>query len=444
MAHAASAFYVSGYNKSAILTIDGWGDSGTTMIATGHGTRIDKLLEVPYPHSLGGLYSAITEYLGFRSNSDEYKVMGMAAYGQPEYYDFFKDLIQFTNKGGFRLNMEYLSYHTHGHRKWYSDNLVKKLGPARQYKDELTARHKNIAASIQKAVEDAIVTLAKTAQQLTGSKRLCYAGGVALNCLANRRILRETPFTDLFIQPVANDAGTSLGAALLLHYRLNPEAERTFVWHHSYWGPQFDDREHLAALERSGLQHTRKENVAQYTAARIAAGNVVGWFQGRMEVGPRALGNRSLLADPRRPEMKELLNIRVKKREEFRPFAPSILEEAANEYFELHGALSPYMIMVGDVHPDKKAVIPAVTHVDGTARVHTVSKITNPRYWQLIDEFRKLTGVPVVLNTSFNENEPIVCTPEQAIECFRRTRIDTLVLGDHVVERAEAAARTAA
>lgn len=437
MAHAASAYYVSGYESAAVLTIDGWGDRATTMISVARGNYLEKLMEVAYPHSLGGLYSTVTEYLGFRANSDEYKVMGMAAYGKPEYYEFFKEMIHFESDGSFRLDLRYLSYHTHGQRRWYSDQMVAALGPARQRHDSLDQRHKDIAASLQLVTEEAVLELAKSAKRLTGESKLCYAGGVALNCLANRRILRETEFSDLFVQPVSNDAGTSLGSALLRHFQRNPDAKRDFVWKHNYWGPEFSDAECRSALETSGLKFKAVDDVAKYTAKRIADGNVIGWFQGRMEAGPRALGNRSLLADPRRADMKDLLNLRVKKREEFRPFAPSILEERATEFFDLAGGDSPYMIMIGYVHPEKRSVIPAITHVDNTARVHTVSKSTNPKYWQLIYEMGELTGVPILLNTSFNENEPIVATPTEAIACFQRTRIDTLVLGNFVVERSE-------
>jgi len=279
-----------------------------------------------------------------------------------------------------------------------------------------------------------VVKIAQGAHELTGCDTLCYTGGVALNCLANRRIVTETAFRELFIQPVANDAGTSLGSAFYVHFELDPAAPRRFVWDSPYWGPAFDRAACQTALAAAGLEFAWCEDVEARIARAIADGRVVGWFQGRMEAGPRALGNRSLLADPRRADMKDILNVRVKKREEFRPFAPSVLAERAHEFFAIN-APSPYMIMVGQVHADKKAVIPAVVHADGTARVHTVSREANPKYWRLIAEFDKLTGVPILLNTSFNENEPIVCTPEEAIACFKRTQIDTLVLDNFVVNR---------
>jgi carbamoyltransferase len=434
LAHAASSYLISVYDSAAALSIDGWGDRASTLTARGRGNTLTKLAEVRYPHSLGGLYSAVTQYLGFRALYDEYKVMGMAAFGKPTYYDAFKKMIRFTRLGIFNLDVDYISYHTHGHAKWYSDKFVKTFGPAVQNKDEFSQRTADIAASVQKTIEDVIVRLACDAHELTGESTLCYTGGVALNCLANRRLLSETPFKNVFIQPVANDAGTSLGAAFYVHFKLNPVAARRFVWESPYWGPAFNDGQCRKALEISGLSYRHTHSIEVEVAQLIAAGKVVGWFQGRMEAGPRALGNRSLLADPRRSEMKDLLNLRVKKREEFRPFAPSVLEERASEFFDIREP-SPYMIMVGNVRDDKKALIPAVTHIDGTARVHTVSREVNPRYWSLIAEFGKHTGVPVLLNTSFNENEPIVCTPPEAIACFLRTRIDVLALGNFLVER---------
>jgi carbamoyltransferase len=434
LAHAASSFLISKYDRAAVLSIDGWGDRASTLIAHGRGNILTKRAEVKYPHSLGGLYSAVTQYLGFRTNSDEYKVMGMAAFGRPEYYDAFKKMIRFTGPGQFELDLDYFAYHTHGHSKWYSDKFVETFGPAATNKNDFSLRAANIAASVQQVVEEAILQLARDARELTGESRLCYTGGVALNCLANRRILGDVPSGHLFIQPVANDAGTSLGAAVYLHFHLHPNAPRRFVWESPYWGPAFDQEQCRAALDRSGLPYRASEAIHADVARRIAEGKVVGWFQGRMEAGPRALGNRSLLADPRRGDMKDLLNIRVKKREEFRPFAPSVLEERAAEFFDLEEA-SPYMIMVANVRIDKRSIIPAVTHVDGTARVHTVNRGTNPAYWALIDAFGKITGVPVLLNTSFNENEPIVCTPDEAIGCFRRTQIDVLALGNFIVDR---------
>jgi len=436
LAHCASAFYVSEFPRAAVLSIDAWGDRSTTMIARGDGNTISPLMDVRFPHSLGGLYSAVTEYLGFRANSDEYKVMGLSAFGSPEYYGFFRDMVRFKPDGTFTLDMKYLSYQTHGPRQWFSPEMVAALGPSRKRNEPMKERHKNIAASVQMVLEESVVRLARKAFELTESGNLCYAGGVAFNCVANRRLLRETPFKNLFIQPVAGDSGTSLGAALHVHYALHPGAPRSFVWPHSYWGPSFSDDACKQALEAGGVKFERRDDIVRYAARRIADGGIIGWFQGRMEVGPRALGNRSLLADPRRLDIKDLLNERVKKRESFRPFAPSILDERAHEYFDLDGK-SPYMIMVADVFARKREIIPAVTHVDGTARVHTVNREVNPLYWDLIHEFADLTGVPILLNTSFNENEPIVCTPTEAVNCFKRTRIDTLVLGKYVVERSQ-------
>ncbi len=388
------------------------------------------------PHSLGHLYAAFTDYLGFMPFFDEWKVMGMSAYGQERYRMLFDDILRLT-PDGFRLNLEYFSFHTHGQRQWTSKKVLKVLGPKRAVKAEYDQRCFDIACSLQKAVERAGVHLANVLYARTKNKALCVTGGVALNCLMNKAIVEQTPFEEFFFQPVASDAGTSLGSALYYYHQVLKKPRR-FVFEHPYWGPEFSNEKIEEVLRAENLVYHRETNIARATAEKIAQGKIVGWFQGRMEAGPRALGCRSIVVDPRDPGMKDRLNARVKKREHFRPFAPSVIEEKASEYFILpKGQPSPYMILIADVVEGKKKVIPAVTHNDGTARFHTVRRATNPRYWDLINEFGKITGVPVLLNTSFNENEPIVCTPLDAVRCFLRTEFDVLSIGDFLVLKEE-------
>lgn len=434
MAHAASAFYVSEFDHSAIVTIDGIGETATGIIAEGKGTHIKKIEEISFPQSLGFFYAAMTQYLGFRANSDEYKVMGLSAYGEPEFYDEFKKIVRPKDKGRYKMDLSYFRYQYSGNRGFmFSPKLEKKFGPARKPIGEVNSRYKNIASSIQKLLEDICLDIVNHASTLVKSKNLCMAGGVTLNCLMNRRVLKESRFENLFIQPAANDAGNSLGSALHTAI-LTDRNERESIMKHAYWGPEFSDNEIETTLKNNHLKYDRVNDVARQTAAYIADGKIVGWFQGRMEFGPRALGNRSIVIDPRRKEMKDILNLRVKKREEFRPFAPSVLEEFSSSYFDLD-VPSPYMLLIAKVHPDRRNDIPAVTHVDGTSRIQTVSKQTNPLYWELINEFNKLTGVPVILNTSFNENEPIVCTPDEAVNCFLKTQFDVLTIGNFIVSK---------
>ncbi len=433
LCHAGSAFLPSPFEEAAILTIDGRGETATTMLAVGRGHKIEVIKEIKVPHSLGHLYAAITDHLGFKPFFDEWKVMGMAAYGKDTYVTDFNDFLRFTDDGGFRLNLDFFMFHTHGRSAWLSDRFVKRCGPKRSASDPYEQRHFDIAYALQSLVEKTGTHIANALYRRTGLKNLCMTGGVVLNCLMNKKIVEKTPFENFFFQPIANDAGTSLGSALYYHHHFSNNTRR-YQLQSVYLGSEFDNEEIEKVFTDKQLRYLKSENIAKETAQYIAQGNIVGWFQGRMEAGPRALGNRSIVVDPTNPAMKDRLNERVKKREFFRPFAPSVLEEKVEEYFIMpKKQTSPYMILVGDVREDKRNIIPAVTHADGTARVHTVNKNINPLYWKLIYEFEKITGVPVILNTSFNENEPIVCKPEEAVDCFLRTDFDVLAIGDFLV-----------
>jgi carbamoyltransferase len=432
LCHAASAFLISEFDEAAILTVDGRGESTSTMMSVGKGSKITKLREIAVPHSLGHLYASMTDHLGFKPFFDEWKVMGMSAYGKDTYVKDFADMIRFDDDGVYRLNLEYFSFHTHGQTKWLSEKFLAKFGPKRARGDEYTQHYYDLAYALQKLVETAGVRLARHMYATTGLPNLCMAGGVVLNCLMNREIVAHTGFENFFFQPIANDAGTSLGSALY-HYHSSGDRPRDFVFDNVYWGPEFTDDEIEAALQSHAVKYHKTLHVAAETARHIADGKIVGWFQGRMESGPRALGNRSITTDPTRPDMKDKLNARVKRREGFRPFAPSVLEEKWQEYFTMpKNQPSPYMILIGDVIEGWKKKLPAITHVDGTARVHTVSRKVNPRYHELISEFEKISGVPVLLNTSFNENEPIVCGPDDAVRCFLRTEFDVLAIGNFI------------
>ena len=445
-AHMASAFLVSGFDKAAILSIDGFGDFISTMWGYGEGNRIEVLGQIEYPHSVGIVYTATSQYLGFPKYGDEGKVMGLAPYGKPRYLDHFREIVQTDGGGRFKLNLDYFLHHSEGvEMTWdegsptigriFSDKFIETFGPARQKPEPLTSHHEDVAASLQARLEEVGFHVLKHLHEKTGSKRLALAGGVAFNSVMNGKILLNTPFEEVYVQPAAGDAGTALGVCYWIENVLL-QRPRVFVMDHAYTGPEYQNGRIDSVVRSSGLKHRvlDEAELSRTAAQAIADGKIVGWFQGRMEFGPRALGNRSIVVDPRRPDMKDILNARIKKREPFRPFAPSILEERVGEYFEqTHPA--PTMLMVYQIRPEKRAVIPAVTHVDGSGRLQTVSRDTNPRYHQLITDFEQLTGVPVVLNTSFNEDEPIVCTPEHAIDCFQRTRMDVLFLGNYIVER---------
>jgi carbamoyltransferase len=433
LSHAASAVLVSPYASAAIMTLDLCGEDCTTLIAHGAGRHIKVLKRTYLPHSLGIFYAALTQFLGYRANADEYKVMGLAAYGRPRFTDIFAAMVR-VDHGTLALDPSWFAFHLGG-LSCYSQRFAEALGPPRSDERDLEAeRYQDIAASGQDVLEDRILALARWCRAQTGEDRLCLAGGVALNAAANGRILEERIFRDVWVQPAASDAGCSLGIPFYIwHERLGNA--RCFVMQHASWGPEYSEPEMREAIRAAGLRVQRVDDVERRTAELVADGNVVGWFQGRMEWGPRALGNRSILADPRRADMKEMLNEKVKFREPYRPFAPSVLEEDAGKYFHVTGA-SPFMTVVCRVRSDRAAGIPAVTHVDGTARIQTVSRAHNPRYWALLAEFKALTGVPLLLNTSFNRNgEPIVCTPEDAVTCFLGTAIDVLVMGNFICLR---------
>jgi carbamoyltransferase len=455
-AHLASTFFVSPFERAAVLSADGLGDFASTMWGSGSGKRIDIADAIAFPHSLGLYYTAVTQYLGFLKFGDEYKVMGLAAYGEPERLEAFRDIVRFDANGngnGFRLGLEYFVHHRTGPEmswaeadrtptlgKLFSEQMSHKLGLARSPDEPLEERHRNLAASLQARLEEVYLGMLRKLAKATGLKSICLAGGVAFNCVANGKIFERTPFEQVYVQPAAGDAGLAVGAAYYVwHQKLrNP---RSFVMDHAYWGPGYSSEEIRAAMESSGIagkgyvvEELPEQQLARRAAAIVADGKILGWFQGRAEWGPRALGNRSIVADPRRADMKEILNQRIKHREIFRPFAPSILAEATGEWFEKSHP-SPFMTLAYAVRSEKRALIPAPTHVDGTGRLQTVTKEANRKYYALISAFRDLTGVPVVLNTSFNDNEPIVCRPEEAIDCFLRTKMDALVLGDFLVTR---------
>jgi carbamoyltransferase len=432
--HAASAFFVSPYNKAAVLTIDAYGDDITHQFFVGDGNKLRSISKTLFPHSMGQVYAAVTQYLGYRANSDEWKVMGLAAYGESEYYDKFREIIRFDrDKGELRFDLDYFTYYIWNPRR-YSELFVETFGPERHAEDELTKRHINIAASFQKRVEDVVLEMCKYLKKKTALKAICLAGGVAMNSKMNGRIAEESGFSDVWVQPSADDAGCSLGACFYYWNQVLGK-KRKFIMEHDYWGPGFSDEEIKGALNDSLVAYEYMDNPEKEAARSIAENKVIGWFQGRMEFGQRALGNRSILADARDPGMKDKINKLIKHREWYRPFAPSVLEEYQSDYFEIDSP-SPFMQKVYTVRKNKRGVIPAVVHKDGTGRVQTVTKDANGRYWKLIDEFRKITGVPVVLDTSFNDNdEPIVCTPKDAIRSFFGTGIHELYIGNYRVSK---------
>ena len=444
-AHVASAFLVSPFEDAAVLSADGFGDFTSTMLAVGRGSSYTVLDRVLFPHSLGIFYTAVTQWLGFPHYGDEGKVMGLAPYGRPEAMDEMRQIVKLDGPL-FELDLQFFTHHDEGvDMTWdggsptigriFSPELERLLGPAREPGSELTAQHENVAASMQKMLEEAYLHLVATLWERTGIPRLCLAGGVALNAVANGRIRPETPFDEVYVQPAAGDSGTALGAAYAVWNNVlgKPRGKAML---HAYTGPEYDDAACATALADAGLRSERLDDDRLYAvvAEHIAAGDVVGWFQGRMEFGPRALGNRSIVADPRRDDMKDILNARIKQREPFRPFAPSILAERTGEWYE-QDYTSPFMVLVYKTRADKRELVPAVNHVDDTGRVQTVEASQSPRYRRLIEEFDRLTGVPILLNTSFNENEPIVMTPADAVACFQKTQMDVLALGNHVVRR---------
>jgi carbamoyltransferase len=433
-AHAASAFLVSPFDKAALLSIDYVGEWNATWTGFGEGTKIRAIDAESYPHSLGVFYTAITDYLGFARASDEYKVMGLASYGEPEFLDTFREIVRVSANGSYRLDLSWFKCHYMPGpvAGYFSDKFVAKFGVPRKKGEEITVRHKNIAASAQRVLEEAVLALANRIHKQTGESRLCMAGGVALNCSMNGRLLRESPFKEIFIQPAAGDDGIAIGGAMQLHHALTG-AGRGFELKDPRLGPEYTSEQIQRSLDLAKLPYEKPASITGRTAELLAQGMIVGWYQGRMEFGPRALGARSILADPTRQDMKDLINKYVKHREEFRPFAPSCLEEHASEYFE-GCTRSPFMLFTYKVKPDQRDRVPAITHIDGTARVQTVSSEVTPEYHALIRAFERLRGVPMVLNTSFNVmGEPIVNTPEDAVRCFYSTGMDALAIGDFVL-----------
>ncbi|MCH7960034.1 MAG: carbamoyltransferase [Candidatus Hydrogenedentes bacterium] len=435
-AHAASAFLVSPFDSAALLSIDYIGEMTSTWAGVGQGTTLTPLKEIRYPHSLGVFYSAITDYLGFLRASDEYKVMGLASYGEPEFYDDFRAIVREHGKHWYKMDLSWMAYHhVPGSRNGYfSNKFLKRFGPPREKGEPVEERHRNIAASAQKILEETVLRMLRHLHQIAKSDNLCLAGGVALNCAMNGRVLRESPFESVFVQPASGDDGIAIGAAYQLHHRMTGQP-RSFVMRDACIGPEHSNEEIRRYLEQVKIPFETPENYEARVAELIAEGNIVGWYQGRMEYGPRALGARSILADPTRPEMKDMINKHVKHREEFRPFAPSCLEEKAGAYFEDCNE-SPFMLFVYPVIEEMRDEVPSVTHVDGTSRVQTVSEERQPQFYRLISEFERLKEVPMILNTSFNVmGEPIVNTPAQAVRCFYSTGMDALAIGDCIVTK---------
>ena len=465
LSHAASSFYCSPFKESAILTVDGVGEWTTATIGIGRGTDIQLVKEIKFPHSLGLLYSAFTAFLGFEVNEGEYKVMGMAPFGQPKYVEQVYEVVNVDEEGGFELDMDYFSFH-YSSEKTFTKKFEKLFGTPRDPKaefftdasgypsyfgekpdnyDEIAKANQyyaDIAASIQVVTEQIVVKMANYAYQITGLKHLCMAGGVALNSVANRKILSQTPFEEIYIQPAAGDGGASTGAALYGYHGILGKP-RNFVMEHAYWGEEHSPADVYEFLTENNIPYELIENedkLLERVADSIQNGKVIGWHQGRFEYGPRALGNRSILADPRSHEMKDIVNVKIKFREPFRPFAPSILVDRAGEYFDLEEPEKHYparfMLYVTDVIEDKRAVLPAITHVDGTGRLQTVRQDTNPKYYKLIETFGDATGIPVLLNTSFNlKGEPVVNTPAEAFNSFSASGMDLLVLGNYLVTK---------
>ena len=435
-AHAASAYYCSGFDRSAILIIDGSGEVDSTSSFMGEGVEItpNPRLHYTIPDSLGWFYAGMTEYLGFKPYNDEGKIMGLAPYGRPDGEIAAKlDKIVLPAAGGYRVDPSYLMLGMHTYGKYFSDRMVELLGPPRSRESALEAVHENVAFEVQRKLEETATALVERLLDQLGVDRLCVAGGVCMNCKMNGVLLANPRVAEMFVQPVSSDAGTALGAALALSARLGEDPR--FLMEHAYWGPGYSDEAIRKVLDEYKLPYRKVDDIEREAARLLADGKIVGWFQGRMEMGARALGNRSILADPRRAEMKDKLNREVKHREAFRPFAPSMLDGAAADFLE-NAVRSPFMIKAFTVRPEKKDLIPAVVHVDGTVRPQTVKKDVNPRYWKLIKEFEAITGIPVVLNTSFNvRGEPILCSPGDAVRCFYGTGMDVLAIGDYLLTK---------
>ena len=457
LCHLASAFLVSPYDKAVAVSVDGFGDFSSAAWGLGEGGKLAVEGRVYFPHSLGVFYEAMTQFIGFPHYGDEYKVMGLAPYGQPTLVDKMKEIVRLKDDGTFALNLRYFRHASgeganyqvkegipSGGRLW-SDALRELLGPPRDAAAPLEDHHRDIARSAQVTYENAFFNLLTVLHKRYRTDAVVLAGGCAYNSVANGKILERTPFKHVYVQSAGGDAGGAIGAAFATWHEVEGErAKRHFVMDHAYWGPQATPeqiavaiarrRDDFAAAECRIMRIADEATLCKRTAAAIAEGKVIGWFQGRLEWGPRALGNRSILGDPRRADMKDILNLKIKRRESFRPFAPSILRDAVKDWFETDDDV-PFMMQVFKIRPEKRKEIPAVTHVDGSGRLQTVTWAGNPRYARLIETFGEITGVPIVLNTSFNENEPVVCRPEEAIDCFLRTKMDVLVLGDTFIER---------
>jgi carbamoyltransferase len=453
MAHLSSAFHVSPFAEAVVVSVDGFGDFASGAWGVGKGKDISVDGRVYFPHSLGVFYQALTQYLGFPHYGDEYKVMGLAPYGKPTFMDAMRKIVRLQPDGAYRLDLSYFRHHKEQIAyQWrggspefgdlFAPSLEELLGPSRRPEDPLDDRHRDIARSVQSMYEEAFFHLIDRLHERYRLDDLALAGGCAMNSVANGKVRRMTPFRRVYVQSAAGDAGGAIGSAFALWHKLG--GDRSFVMDHAYWGPQFGASEiqTLITARQSELDEAGcsveciadEGELCRRTAAAVADGNVVGWFQGRMEWGPRALGNRSIVCDPRRADMKTILNAKIKRRESFRPFAPSVLEEAVADWFEEDDAV-PFMMQVFQIREEKRRLIPAVTHVDGSGRLQTVYRHTNSRYYRLIEAYRDLTGVPMVLNTSFNENEPVVCEPVQALDCFLRTRMDVLAMDSMFIER---------
>ena len=460
LAHLSSAFYVSPFDEAVLVSVDGFGDFASAAWGVGRGTQIELSDKVYFPSSLGIFYQALTQFMGFPHYGDEYKVMGLAPYGTAKYLPEMREIVSLEQDGGFRLNLSYFRHHREKiNYDWengsptfgtlFSSELERLLGPARRGDEPLTQRYNDIARSVQVMYEEAFFNLLNKLYSFYRLDGVAIAGGCGMNSVANGKIRLRTSFKHVYVQSAAGDAGGAIGAALSVWHRIGgtPAKVRGPVHDHAYWGPEFSDEEigtvlrlNAERIECGGCTLLHMENDAELysrVAEDVAAGQVVGWFQGRMEWGPRALGNRSIVCDPRRADMKDILNLKIKRRESFRPFAPSVLREAVAAWFEQDEDV-PFMMQVYQIRAEQRARIPAVTHVDGSGRLQTVHAHTNPRYHALICAFRDLTGVPMVLNTSFNENEPVVCKPEEALDCFLRTKMDLLVMGNWVLRRREA------
>jgi carbamoyltransferase len=454
LAHLASAFLVSRFDEAACISIDGFGDFASTAMGLGRGRSVTIDERVYFPHSLGIFYSALTQFIGFPHYGDEYKVMGLAPYGKPKYLAQMRQIVRVQPDGTFRLALKYFRHHTANvSYSWnncapevgtlYTERLIELLGPARKSSEPLEQKHKDIASSVQAMYEEAFFALLQALHARFPSPNLALSGGCAMNSVANGKVYLRTPFKKMYLPAAAGDAGGAIGGASYVLSMIADGKPRLSL-DSAYSGPAFSDEEIGKLIETKKQQITdagcairridNEKELCRRTATAITEGKVVGWFQGRMEWGPRALGNRSILCDPRRADMKDILNARIKRRESFRPFAPSILREAVSEWFEQDDDV-PFMMQVFQIRPEKRSLVPAVCHVDGSGRLQTVHADTNPLYHQLISEFSRLTSIPMVLNTSFNENEPVVCRPEEALDCFLRTKMDVLVLGNFFIER---------